>query len=293
MQQPKAVCFGEVLWDIFPEGKKLGGAPLNVALRMQSLGIATSMISAVGEDALGDEIRKTIAPEALTTFFQKNSTYPTGTVQVTLDANKSAHYQIVAPVAWDYITVSAQTLEAVTTADCFVFGSLVTRNTVSKNTLLALLQKAAFNVFDVNLRPPHYDYKTLIELMQQADFIKFNEEEIDEICRYLGAEARSIEEQIEFISQHTQTRQICVTKGDKGAVYFQNHEWYTHSGYSVKVMDTVGAGDAFLATLLSGLLQKRDPQQALSRACAMGALVASKAGANPSISEEDLQTFIG
>jgi fructokinase len=292
MKPPKAVCFGEVLWDIFPEEKKIGGAPLNVALRLQRLGIATTMISAVGHDTLGRSILDLLKRHDLGTNIQENHTLSTGTVRVTLDTERNASYEIVAPVAWDAIALTDAMLELVKRADCLVFGSLIMRNAVSSNTLKALINKANFKVFDVNLRPPHYSYEVIERLMHASDLIKFNEEELHEITQALGADAKTLEEQVRYISKRTNSHQICVTKGAKGAVLFHNNQWFYNQGYVVKATDTVGAGDSFLATLLSGILQKKPAQVALDYACAMGALVASKAGANPEVTDHELEMLM-
>jgi len=290
---PKVTCFGEVLWDVFPDHKKIGGAPLNVALRIQSFGIETNIISRVGYDENGnkalDYIKK-YGIDILTIQVDKN--HKTGCVNVTLDSKGSASYEIEYPVAWDKIEISEQIIEIVKSSDAFIFGSLVCRDEVSKMTLLKLLQYATFKVFDVNLRPPFYTMALLLELMNKADFIKCNDEELLEICSALGANIESIEGQVKFLSKHTQTKQICVTMGKDGAVLLYHDQYYSHKGYAVKVADTVGAGDSFLATIISNLLLKKKPAEALDSACAVGALVASKPGANPQISTSEILNFI-
>jgi fructokinase len=288
----KVTCFGEVLWDIFPTHKKIGGAPLNVALRMQSFDIQTNIISRVGDDDDGKRSLDHIKEKGIDiSTIQVDKKHKTGCVNVTLDSKGSASYEIEYPVAWDKIEISEKIIEIVRSSDAFIFGSLVCRDEVSKQTLLKLLQYANFKVFDVNLRPPFYSIELLIQLMNKVEFIKCNDEELNEICNALGSKATSMEDQVKFLSQKTNAKQICVTKGKDGAVLLYNDQFYSHKGYPVKVNDTVGAGDSFLATLISKLLKGSKPENALDFACAVGALVAGKPGANPQITSSEILNF--
>ena len=149
-----------------------------------------------------------------------------------------------------------------------------------------------FRVFDVNLRKPFYDMELLEQLMDKAGFIKFNDEEILEIASALGFSSENLEENIRFISEKTDTHSICVTLGKHGSLLLWEGKIYRHGGYPVKVADTVGAGDSFLAALIAGLLSDKDPQKALGLANAVGALVASRPGANPELKPDDIQLFM-
>jgi len=287
------ICFGEVLWDVFPQGKKIGGAPLNVALRLSALGLQTTLVSKVGKDDLGEELLDFVEQSGLKIdHIQQTNQFDTGKVIVTLDAKGSASYDIAQPAAWDKITVRAELLEAVQKCNLFLFGSLATRDEVTKQTLFQLLTIASFKVFDVNLRPPHYTYDLLDDLMKAANFIKFNDEELTEISQEMGCASSQVENQIKHIAKHSNTHNICVTRGSEGALLYLAGTFYTQKGFPIEVADTVGAGDSFLATLLEGILTKRRPEESLERACAMGALVASKQGANPKITEKELIDFI-
>ncbi|MEM6378719.1 MAG: carbohydrate kinase [Bacteroidota bacterium] len=289
----KAVCYGEVLWDVFPTHKKIGGAPLNVALRLQSFGIEVKMISQVGKDPAGKDIKTYLEDQNMpTAHIGVNHEYDTGLVNVELNENGNASYDIIYPCAWDKIPVSEQMLEIVAESNALIFGSLICRDKVSKNTLMQLLDKSKFSVFDVNLRPPFYTKETLQFLMEKADFIKFNDEELYMICKQMGSPYDSLEQNIEFISKITKTNQICVTRGGHGAVLFNNGYLFENGGYMVKVIDTVGAGDSFLGTLIANLLKGEHPQKSLDLACAVGALVAGSKGANPRIEKEVIQKFM-
>ncbi|MDP5231968.1 MAG: carbohydrate kinase [Cellulophaga sp.] len=287
------VCYGEVLWDMLPTGKKLGGAPLNLALRMQSYGCSTKVISSIGNDAAGKSIVEQMKTyNATTDHLQVSQNYATSEVLVTLNEAGSASYEIKMPCAWDDIQLLEKDIATVKSANAFIYGSLVSRQQTSRETLFALLKTSPFKVFDVNLRPPHYELNTLTTLMKQADFIKFNDDEIFELSLAMNGKKLSIEESIRFFSKETQTPSICVTLGADGAVLFQNNEFVYNKGYEVQVKDTVGAGDSFLATLIHQLLYGANAVTALDYACAVGAIVASKEGANPIITEKEIQEIM-
>ncbi|MGZ9676840.1 carbohydrate kinase family protein [Flavobacterium sp. GNP001] len=288
----KVICFGEVLFDVFPTHTKIGGASLNVALRLSSLGIETQIISRIGTDALGVEILNYISHNGVSTSsIQKDPTYKTGEVIVALDQKGSASYTINYPVAWDKIECIAEDENAVKNSDAFVFGSLACRDSTTHNTLLELINYSKYAVFDVNLRSPFYTQELLQQLMLQANFIKFNDDELYEISEFMNSPFHSIEQNILFIAEQTNTKHICVTKGSHGAVLYMEGNFYYHSGFKVKVVDTVGAGDSFLAGLLSQLLNGENPQDAVNFACAVGALVATHIGANPALEVSKIESF--
>jgi len=288
----KIICFGEVLWDVFPTYKKIGGAPLNVAVRLQSFGNDVSVISKVGVDDDGENIVKFLKEKKVgIKYVQKDVSYKTGSVSVVLDEGGSASYTIDFPRAWDYIDVEEQAVLEVQKSDTFIYGSLAARNNYTKKSLFTFLSDAHFKVFDVNLRAPHYNQELLIDLMNVADFIKFNDEELFEIAQYLGSNYQSIEENMQYISSKTNTSKICVTRGGDGAVLLYKGQFYDHKGYAVEVVNTVGAGDSFLASLIHCLLNGDHPNNALDVACAVGGLVAKSEGANPELSIEEINGF--
>jgi fructokinase len=290
---PRAICFGEILYDVFPESERIGGAPLNVASRLSGLGISTEMISKVGDDEKGEKLISYLKSKNIKTEnIAKDADYATGVVNVTLSASGSATYEIAHPVAWDKIKISEAIKSAVKKADAFIFGSLVCRDEVSRNTLFELLPEAKYRVFDINLRPPFYEKEVLVKLMNQADFIKFNDDELFEIAEMIGSPYNSIEQNLQYLSEETNTPTICVTKGRHGAVLLKEGKRFYNSGFKIKVKDTVGAGDSFLASLIAGLLKEEDPQSTLDFACAMGALVAGEEGANPEIKIDKINKFL-
>ncbi len=288
------ICFGEVLWDVLPAGRKLGGAPLNVSLRAQSFGNKAAMISSIGRDKIGEELAEAMKVHGGSlVHIQETGEYATSEVLVALDEHGTASYEIKMPCAWDNISLLERDVEAVKASDAFIYGSLVVRNRTSRETLFALLDHARYKVFDVNLRPPHYTPERIISLMEAADFVKFNDEELNEICAHLEFNEQSLEACISFISEQTGTDQICVTLGKDGAVLFNNSTFYYNKGYKVTVADTVGAGDSFLATIISQLLNGMNAQEAINFACAVGSIVASKNGANPEVSLAEVHTMLG
>ena len=282
----KVVSYGEVLWDVFDNEKKIGGAPLNVALRMKTLGCDVAMISCVGNDADGIAIIDHVKSLGLdTASIVKSEEFPTGLVQVSLNDTGSASYQINYPSAWDKIVLNATTRKLVANADVLIYGSLVCRDSVSRLALEELLKNDIYKVFDVNLRKPHYSYDIIEKLMQSANFIKFNDEELFEIAAVMKSPFTSLEGNMQFMAEKTNSKAICVTKGKDGASLLWDGKLYHNNGYPIKVADTVGAGDSFLATLITLLLSNNsNPQKAIDFACAVGALVAESVGANPEIS---------
>lgn len=287
------ICFGEVLWDVLPAGRKLGGAPLNVSLRAQSFGNKAAMISSIGRDKNGEELAEVMkAHGGSLAHIQETGKYATSEVLVALDEHGTASYEIKMPCAWDNILLLERDMLAVKASDAFIYGSLVARDRISRETLFALLDHAPYKVFDVNLRPPHYTPERIISLMKPADFVKFNDEELYEICSHLDFNDPSLEACMGLISEQTGADQICVTLGKDGAVLFYEDAFYYNKGYRVKVADTVGAGDSFLASIISQLLNSNDPQGAIDFACAVGSLVASKNGANPELTPLEVRKMM-
>jgi fructokinase len=283
MANKKIVCYGEVLWDMLPTGKLAGGAPMNVAYHLNALGIESRIISRVGNDDLGVELTRFLTKKAVSTVFvQTDDDLPTGVVDVTLDEKGSPSYSIVQPVAWDNVQNTEGSLKAVAEADAFVFGSLICRSTVSKQTLFDLLSVAKCPVFDVNLRPPFYDKATIEPLLQKAQIVKMNEEELAIISNWYNSETGFIA-QIEALQAKFDIKTLIVSHGSEGAYCFENGVLYFQKAFKITVKDTIGSGDAFLAGFLSEKMKGSNPQDCLKKACAMGAYVATKSGATPEV----------
>lgn len=292
-KNPRVVCFGEVLWDRFPSGESMGGAPLNVAFRLQSLGISTAMASAVGQDGSGDKLFREMGKwDVQTQLVQRCSHAESGWVQVSVDAEGVATYEIGEPVAWDFIQHTEDLEKAVRQCEAMVFGSLIGRSEISRQTLERLFAAARFRVFDVNLRPPFISMSTIVRWMREAHLVKCNEEEFAEIEAELGFSGGSWAERTARVHAYFGMPYLIVTRGSHGALVRFQESFIEHPGYPIDVVDTVGAGDAFTATFLEGVLMGRKPMESLNRACAMGALVAGSEGATSPVSAEEIDAFI-
>lgn len=290
--------FREVLWDNLPTGRKLGGAPLNVAYHLNKLGIRTDMLTRVGNDADGKDI-KTLCAELMIplTLFQKDESYPTSTVEVHIDDNKDVHYEIVFPVAWDYISVGQKEIDAASQADFFVFGSLSTRNNISYQALQTLVKVANYRVFDINLRTPHYTQERIFELLSYADLVKMNEEELGFVAKWLGLSIDETDGQkVEAIMTVFDVDELIVTYGAKGANYHSKagNFCYHLSALKVEVKDTIGSGDSFLAAFLSQRC-RQDKQvsieEMLEFAAALSGFVTQSSGACPSYDLRTIKRF--
>ena len=250
----KAVCYGEVLWDLLPDGKVAGGAPMNVAFHLANFGISTKMVSKVGADELGDLLLDFLTKNDFDTeLIGRDEFYQTGIVQVFFDEENSPSYDIVSPVAWDHIRTSQHIEDSVKHADLFVYGSLAARHLTSRNTLLRLLEIAPFKVFDVNLRHPFFEKWLLEMLLAQADIVKMNEEELQIISSWYNQNGDEIS-QAKDLKNRFSLDGLILTKGSKGALYFSANEVMKQNVFPVEVLDTVGSGDAFLAGFLSQYL---------------------------------------
>jgi fructokinase len=295
--------FGEILWDCLPTGRHAGGAPFNVAAHLAQLGASVSLLSSIGDDALGDTLL-TLAKEkhvGVEFVLRARPGRETGTVRVTLDTQANAAYEIVQPVAWDEILLSEAALEAVAQSRALVYGSLAARspqNLVQLDRLLALTGPTKF--FDVNLRPPFSDPGRVIALAQRADVLKLNDDEIGLLTAYLNtgkstASAPQTEVSLAAacatLSAATRAARICVTRGSKGAAFWENGALVTAPAPAVVVRDTIGAGDAFMAGLILGLTRRIDTERVLENACRLGAYVASQTGATPAIPDALVVAF--
>jgi len=292
--QNKVITIGEILWDVFPEGKKAGGSSMNVALNLHKQSIDSSFISAIGDDENGKELFNFLAGNHFATdFIQVNAELPTSTVVVQLDENHQATYTIKQPVAWDDIKITDENIAAVKQADALVYCSLTCRAEESKKTILALLENAKTKIFDINLRAPFYTKELIGILLAKADILKINEEEILWVKESFGLSGNTDEQLLKQLSSQFNIEIICLTLGDKGACVLKDGKLFKHPGYKVQVADTVGAGDAFLATFIACYLQGYSIETTLDNACKVGAFVASQAGANPNYNKKIYHMALG
>ena len=289
----KIICFGEVLWDMLPNGAKPGGAPLNVAIHLLRQGQSPLLISKIGNDSLGGDLMDFLTESGLNIdLIQMDERLPTSQVLVRLDEKKNASYEICEPVAWDNIQVNPKNLEAAADAGLIIFGTLASRNKKSRDTLFQILENTKANrLLDVNLRPPYDQSEIVKDLLFKADFAKLNDDELSIIASWNNKKGDE-KELIQYISEVYSCPTICVTRGENGAALFMDNTLYEHPGFKVNAVDTVGAGDSFLASLIASLIKQFTPEKALETACATGAYVASQNGAVPQYSEKEINKII-
>ncbi len=287
-------CFGEVLWDTFTDGeRRAGGAPFNVAYHLSKMGVEAYMISSVGNDSLGNELLDKIKNwEIATDGIQISDQYPTSQVLATIDENNEAQYEIVEGVAWDYIHCLASDQKKVATMDALVFGSLAARNETSRNTLFELVEESPYNVFDINLRPPHFDVSLIKQLLHKTQLAKFNKAELRLILDFLGKTYQDEVDSIRYIQDKFEIKEVMVSKGSKGALYAYGDDIYNYPTIPISVKDTVGSGDSFLAGFISKRLEKNSTaQEIMSNAVSLGAFVTASEGACPDYSLSDFLQF--
>ncbi|HKG90765.1 MAG TPA: carbohydrate kinase [Gemmatimonadaceae bacterium] len=281
MARSEILCVGEVLWDALPAGLFLGGAPFNVACHLRAAGLPVAMVSRVGADFLGEEVLRRAARYGVgTELIEVDPALPTGFVRVTVDDDGNAEFEIVGPVAWDAIAPAEALLRRAADARAIVFGSLAQRRAVSRATIERLWETEALMVFDVNLRPPYDDREVVRRSLRRADVVKANEGELRRIADWFGLRGRP-REVAASVAEEFDCRVVCVTRGRGGAALWRDGRWTEHPGFEVEVRDTVGAGDAFLAVLLAGLLSGADDGAVLRHANLIGAYVATQPGAVP------------
>ena len=266
-----------MLWDVFPDEAVPGGAPMNVAISLRKLGADVSFLSSCGNDTLGEELLKYLEGNGISTNLIRKNDYPTGVVNVHLSTDNDATYEIVFPSAWDYI----QKPYNMPVFDVLVYGSLSSRNKSSFDTLRTLLEQEALKIFDVNFRPPYIDQDTIELLLMKADIVIMNHGELFLIANWNGLKSKDLEPAADLVYQKYKIKVLCVTLGAKGAFLLKAREKLYQNGFKVKTLDTVGAGDAFLAGFIHSYIENKPLNEALEFACRLGAYVASQKGANP------------
>ncbi|GAB3570417.1 carbohydrate kinase [Spirosoma luteolum] len=284
-------CFGEMLWDLLPGTRQPGGAPMNLATSLHSLGLDTRLISCVGTDTPGTELLAFLSRRGLSTdFIQTTPHYPTGQARAAVSASQEVLYTVSQPAAWDYIEWSPALSSLVRRSDLFVYGSLTARNACSHDTLLALLADAPRTVFDLNLRQPYDDQDTIELLIRQADIAKLNEHELVELSGWYDYET-DLEQAMRQVHARYGLDVLCVTLGNRGAALLDKRGFVQQPAMDVPVVDAIGGGDAFLAGLLHQLLAGAPARQTLAFACAAGAYVVSQQGANPPFTADTIRQF--
>lgn len=288
------VCFGEILWDNLPTGRRPGGAPMNVAYHLHKLGIDSQLVSSIGNDLAGMELLEFLNNIGLKSdIVQIDRAHNTSEVQASVNPiNHEVTYEIISPVAWDFISWQPNFEPLLKQAHAFVFGTLSARNTVTRNTLYQMLEHSAYRVFDVNLRAPHYSQDVIEALLQKSNLVKLNSSELSLIAQWYNPTCVKEAECVEVLFDRFNIEEVIITKGSQGATYYTALFRYDYPAYSVNVADTIGSGDSFLAAFLAMKLGDEPVEVTLDYAVAMGAFITSQAGACPQYSKFDLEKFI-
>ena len=290
MNNNVVVGMGEALWDVLPEGKKIGGAPANFAYHVSQFGLPSCVVSAVGDDALGDEILENLTSKGLKQLIEKVP-YPTGTVQVEIDQAGVPQYEIKENVAWDNIpwTTSLETLAKKTKAVCF--GSLAQRNVVSRETINRFLDtmprdEDTLVVFDVNLRHGFYNKEILCKSVEHCNILKINDEELVTVSRMFGYPGIDLQDKCWILLGKYNLKMLILTCGINGSYVFTPGNVSFLPTPRVEVADTVGAGDSFTAAFISCVLKGMPVAEAHRRAVATSAFVCTCNGAMPVLPDE-------
>jgi len=278
---------------MLPSGKVAGGAPFNIVNRATHLGLIAEVIGSVGADDLGDDF-VTLVQEKRNSiqYIQRHPTLPTSMSIVTVGEGGEPQYDIVHPVAWDDVRVDDHIIKLVRSARSFVYSSLGLRDLRSREALFGLLPHATLKICDVNLREGHYTRDTIMRMLDHADILRMNEYELQQVSDWLGWSNKDREEQLSKIQSTYDYKLIIATLGGEGALCYHKGLYYRQPVFEVDVKDTVGAGDAFLASFIYQYLQEVSIPECLRYACAVGALTASKDGGTPEINASEIEEIL-
>ncbi len=292
----KIAAFGELLWDLLPAGKVLGGAPANFIYRINSFGDQGTLLSKVGNDKAGKEAREALKKLGVSDEnIQTDYEFPTGSVKVKIDNNGNADYDIITDVAYDHIEINAEMMEAFSQADCVCFGTLVQRYGISKNTLRELIHESTDVVkfMDINLRKKCYTAGSIEDSLKMTNILKTNDDELLIARELLGLKNENLKDlALETIEKFNLDILLC-TLGSNGAFCLtQEGVFHYDPGYQISLGDTVGSGDAFSAGFVHYYMNGFPIDQALQFGNAAGALVATTTGATAPISKEEILDYM-
>lgn len=284
------IGMGESLWDVLPEGKKIGGAPANFAYHVSQFGLPSMAVSAVGDDALGKEIRENFTSKELKHHLA-TVPYATGTVQVELDPNGVPQYEIKENVAWDNIPWTPELEEIARNTKAVCFGSLAQRNVVSRETIGRFLDtmprgEDSLVVFDVNLRQGFYTKEILCESMQRCNVLKINDEELVTVSRMFGYPGIDLQDKCWILLGKYNLKMLILTCGINGSYVFTPGNVSFQPTPKVEVADTVGAGDSFTAAFVASILKGKSVVEAHNLAVRTSAFVCTQNGAMPTLPRE-------
>lgn len=281
----KIIGIGEVVWDCFPEGKRLGGAPINFCFFAKELGADSYPVTAIGEDELGDETIAVLKKTGLNLRHVSRNSLPTGKVLVSLNEAGIPQYNIVENVAWDEIECSRATMEFVSDADVVCWGSLAQRSEKSRTSILKFIDavpNTSLKVFDINIRQHFYSTDLIVESLQKANVLKLNEDELPLLISLLSLSTDFVEAIAELISCFS-LKYVIFTQGAVGSgIYDASGKVSSIDTPKVEVADTVGAGDSFTATFVVNMLRGESVEESHRRAVNVSAYTCTQRGAiNP------------
>lgn len=284
----KIVAIGEVLWDLLPSGKQLGGAPANFTYHCRSLGADSRLVTRVGNDDLGREVLERFRLLGLPTEnVQIDAEFPTGTVDVALTSDGQPRFTIRERVAWDQIAADENAFAAAASADAVCFGSLAQRSEPARaaiRTLVAAAHPGALRLFDVNLRPPFVDRGIIADSLTLANALKLNDQELSELAEIFGL-SPDVQESLVELADRFSLPLIALTRGSRGSLLLADGAFSDHPGRTIAVSDTIGAGDAFSAALIVGRLAGRPIDEINRHANEVAAYVCSQPGGTPRLPE--------
>ena len=283
------IGLGEALWDVLPEGKKLGGAPANFAYHAGQFGLDTIAISALGEDALAEETIEALKEHGLN-YLMPRVPYPTGTVQVTLAEGGIPTYEIKEGVAWDNIPYTDEMAEIAKNARAVCFGSLAQRNAVSRENIRKFLADTpadCLKICDINLRQQFYSKEVLEDSFRLCNILKINDEELVVVNRMFGYDGLDMRQTCEKMVQDYGLKMLVLTCGTNGSYVFTNDGLTSFQDTpKVEVADTVGAGDSFTGSFCACILNGKPVQEAHKTAVQVSAFVCTQNGAMPTLPKE-------
>lgn len=281
-QESLVIGIGELLWDVFPDHKQLGGAPCNFAFHVSKLGLESLAISAIGQDMLGNEIVDKLDSVSLRHDIQK-ANYPTGTVKVTLSGAGIPEYEICEPVAWDFIQMKEDYESLASKAAAVCFGSLAQRGVISRDTIqsfVKLVPDSALKIFDINLRQQFYSKELLEQSLKLCNILKINDEEIKVVAQLFGLQGNDRENCEELVHRFN-LKLVALTCGSEGSFLITSDQHSFIETPKVTVADTVGAGDSFTAAMVYGLLHGKSLSEVHQMAVNLSAFVCTQHGAMP------------
>ncbi|MFH1747786.1 MAG: carbohydrate kinase [Planctomycetota bacterium] len=288
-QRPVVVGIGEILWDFFPTSRRPGGAPANVAYHATQLGLNGIICSRIGRDRMGDELLAYLVERGLdTSAIQRDDQHPTGCVTVNDADTDHPTYTVEEDVAWDYLQPDASWVALFASTAAICYGTSAQRSPITRGAIASALAAAptALRIYDVNLRPPWYSPTTIADSLRWAHVVKLNQEEALAIDELLALKAGSPHGLAERLREDYDVQVLCITRGAAGCLAFSATEQADRPGCEVEVADVVGAGDAFTAALTLGLLRGWPLATTVGFANEVGALVASRSGAMPTLGTE-------